>query len=461
MKYLFWLPILMWAGAACGGGDDGGDDQPPIPTGFTFETADGTIQSVGWSGAFHGIKGARKTSFGVKVTNGCDGDVCSFVGPVAPDPKVDATQHQRCLYQTSKTCNLDSDCPGPGPGGNPNAPPQCVYLYDPPLATPLSGRDSGGTTIFGACALTYIPLKGPGGAPSITGTLNLRSGALSIDQLTVLLVINSVGDSTAFGVCPICMGDTTPSDNKKDGTCMQSPLPPVPSPAKSRADAVHPGDLKCDVNRYGDLPVPGYNGLGYSMDCAPTFNGVLPQVPFSGSFNSSGFRITITDQSPKCGDTTFGNGNANCFCGTCSNGNTACASDAECNGGTCVGFSLGAGAGSGSIPVAGNFCDGGVCNWNPTLGIGTCPSMKLNNPMASCYPAATNGSKDGNGNSVSITVPGSAMIDKGVYYADTASARCTAAGQAPASNAQVGLPGLTFQKRNFRIIPSYTMGASQ
>lgn len=462
MRYLVWLPILMWAGAACGGGG-GGPSNDKIPTGFTFETADGTIQSVGWTGAFHGIKGAPKTSFGVKVTNSCDGDVCSFVGPVAPDPQVDPTQHQRCLYLTSKTCNLDSDCPGPGPGGNPNAPPQCVYLYDPPLSTPLSGRDPKTmATVFGACALTYIPLHGPGGTPSITGTLNLRSGALSIDQLTVLLVINSVGDSTAFGVCPICMGDTTPSDNKKDGTCMVSPLPPVVDPIKSRADAGHSGDLRCDVNRYGDLPVPGYSNLGYSMDCAPTFNGILPQVPFSGSFNSSGFRISITDQSPKCGDTTFGNGNANCFCGMCSNSNTACASDADCSGGTCVASSApGAGSGATNIPVSGNLCDNGVCNWNPALGVGTCPSAKLNNPMASCYPAATNGSKDGNGNSVSITVPGSAMVADNVYYADTASARCTAAGQAAASNAQVGLPGLTFQKRNFRIIPSYIMGFGQ
>jgi hypothetical protein len=78
-----------------------------------------------------------------------------------------------------------------------------------------------------------------------------------------------------------------------------------------------------------------------------------------------------------------------------------------------------------------------------------------------CYPAAATGSKDGSGNPVSITAPGSAMVMDNVYYADTASARCTAAGPTPASNAQVGLPGLTFQKRNFRIIPSYTPGASQ
>jgi hypothetical protein len=456
MRYLVWFPILIWAGVACGGGSPDPGPPPTPPTGFTFETADGTIQSIGWTGQFHGIKGAPLTSFGVKVTNGCAGGVCNFVGPVAPDPLVDPTQHQRCLYQTSKTCNVDSDCPGPGPGGNPNAPPQCVYLYDPPIAQPIPGIVPGTSPpriVLGACALTYIPLKGPGGAPSITGTLNLRSGALNIDQLTVLLVINSIGDGTNAGVCPVCMGDTTPSDNKKEGTCM---LSPVPGP-NVRQDAVHAGDTKCDVNRYGDLP--GYN-YGYSMDCSPTFNGVLSQVPFSGNFNSSGFKISINDQSPKCADSMFST--ANCFCGMCSNSTTVCASDSECNGGTCVASSAPSlGSGAGNIPAAGNACDGGVCNWDPNKGIGSCTSARFGGMTVNCYPAASTGSKDGGGNTVSITAPGSAMVMDNVYYADTASARCTAAGPTAASNAQVGLPGLTFQKRNFRIIPSYTPGASQ
>lgn len=462
MNYLVWFPVLIWAAAACSSDnnpDPNGNDK--IPTTLTFETADGTMQSIGWTGQFHGIKGAPLTSFGVKVTNNCAGGVCNFVGPVAPDPLVDPTQHQRCLYQTSKTCTADSDCPGPGPGGNPNAPAQCVYLYDPPISTPIPGvgASSGGKLVIGACALTYIPLKGPGGAPSITGTLNLRSGALNIDQLTVLLVINSIGDGTNKGVCPVCVGDTSPSDGKKEGTCMLSPVPG--DPTTFRQDPGHTGDTKCDVNRYGDLP--GYN-YGYSMDCSPTFNGVLPQVPFSGNFNSSGFKISITDQSPKCGDSTFGMGNANCFCGMCSNSNAACASDQECNGGTCIASSVpGAGSAATNIQAAGNACDnGGVCNWDPVKGIGSCTSSKFGGMTVNCFPAASTGSKDAAGNPVSITAPGSAMVKDGVYYADTASARCTAAGPTAASNGQVGLPGLTFQKRNFRIIPSYTpTGASQ
>jgi hypothetical protein len=461
MRYLVWLSILTWAAAACTSSsntDPTGNDKTPI--GFTFLTADGTMQSIGWSGQFHAIKGAPLTSFGVKVTNSCAGGVCNFTGPVAPDPAVDPTQHQRCLYQTSKTCTQDSDCPGPG--GTSTAPAQCVYLYDPPISTPIPGVVPGSMppkVVIGACALTYIPLKGAGGAPSITGTLNLKSGALNIDQLTVLLVINSIGDGTNKGVCPVCMGDTSPSDGKKEGTCMLSPVPGDTSVFLQ--DPVHAGDQKCDVNRYGDLP--GYN-YGYSTDCSPTFNGKLPPVPFSGNFNSSGFKISISDQSPKCGDTTFGAGGANCFCGMCSNASTACASDAECpSGGMCVASSApGLGSGSGNIPAAGNLCDnGGVCNWDPNKGVGFCTSAKLGGMMVNCFPAASTGSKDGTGNPVSITAPGSSMVMDGVYYANTASARCTAAGPTPASNQQVGLPGLTFQKRNFRIIPSYTMGASQ
>jgi hypothetical protein len=87
--------------------------------------------------------------------------------------------------------------------------------------------------------------------------------------------------------------------------------------------------------------------------------------------------------------------------------------------------------------------------------------MNANSMTVNCFPAASTGFKDSAGNIVSITAPGSSMVMDGVYYANTASARCTAAGPTPASNAQVGLPGLTFQKRNFRIIPSYATGASQ
>lgn len=449
MRYLVWLPVVICAGAACSSDPGGDNNNNKIPSSFTFETADGTIQSIGWTGAFHGIRGAPKTSFGVKVTS-CDANVCQFVGPIAPDPQVDPTQHQRCLYQTSKTCNADADCPPPTVG---TGPAQCVYLYDPPLATPISSRTPAGVPVVGACALTYIPLKGPGGSPSIRGTLNLLSGELNIDTLIVLLELNAVGDGTNAGVCGACMGDPSPYDGKKEGTCMVSP---VPDPTKVRNDPLHTGDVKCDVNRYGEIP--GFN-YPYSMDCSPTFNSLLPPTPFSGSFSSSGFKISISDQSPKCGDPSFSG--ANCFCGMCSNSNTACGSDAECQGGTCVASSLpGAGSAATNIPVAGNFCDGGTCNWNPALGVGFCPSAKLNNPNANCYPSATNGSKDGSGNAVSITAPGSAMVTDNVYYANTASARCTAATSTPAVNAQVGLPGLTFQKRNFRIIPRYDMGST-
>jgi hypothetical protein len=46
-----------------------------------------------------------------------------------------------------------------------------------------------------------------------------------------------------------------------------------------------------------------------------------------------------------------------------------------------------------------------------------------------------------------------------VYLADTAGARCIAAGQSPQLNSQLGLPGLLFQKRNFQITPEYAEGS--
>jgi hypothetical protein len=432
-----WFLVLVSA-AACGASsspDVRNADAPP--TGFTFETADGTLASIGWSGLFHNFKGASKTSFGVEVTH-CDGDVCQFKGPVPPDAAVDPVEHRRCLVQTSKTCTADADCPV-----SQGMPTPCVYVYDPPVATSLSG----GNGKIGACALTYIPLQGSGGAPTVQGTLNLRSSELDLSQLTVLLVLNAVGDGTFKGVCPVCVGDSSSNDGKKEGTCQPSP---VPDSTTGAIDPGHPGDVKCDVNRYGDKT--GYT-YGYSMDCSPTLVAGGTPTPFGGSFSSSGFTLSITDQSPKCGaDPTS---KTSCFCGMCSNSTAACMSDAECGGGQCIGASAPGMPSPPSVPVAGNLCDGGVCNWDAAAGFGTCPSMKLGTAMANCYPSAAMGNKDGAGNKVSITAPGRADLVDNVYYANTASARCTPAGMSAPVNAQVGLPGLTFQKRNFRIIASH------
>jgi hypothetical protein len=437
MKRLTWFSALVGASVACGATTDT-PEPPPDPTGFTFQTADGTLTSIGWTGVFHNFKGDPSVSFGARVT-GCDNGSCEFEGPIDP---VDIVKRRRCLYNTSTLCTADNDCLlGPS-----NQPTPCVYIYDTPIAIPLRSGDGKP----GACAFTYIPVLGVDHQPAIQGTLNLVSGELNIPKLTVLLALNPKDLLTFHGVCPVCMGDTSPNDGKKDGTCQASAIP------DSTTGHIDPGaksNTKCDVNRYGDYgEMPGYN-FGYSMDCSPTLTpGVGQPTPFGGSFSSSGYKVSITDDSPKCTDANFKE--ANCFCGMCQDSsNKFCTKSSDCGDNVpCIGASMPtAQADPTNVATAGNLCPDGVCNWNEAEGAGTCAQ----NSKINCYPSAKMAHKDGLGNDVSISVPGRAAVDHGVYYADTASALCTPAGMNIVVNKQAGLPGLTFQKRNFRIIPTY------
>lgn len=427
-----WLLGLWAACAASGCASKPGTD--PDPIGFTFHTAEGSLSSIGWSGVFHNIEGDPGAAFGVKATS-CDNGVCQFEGPTDP---VDPVKRRRCLYRTSMECSADSDCP-PDSNGMPTT---CVYIYDSPLSTPLQG---------GACAFTYIPVAA---MPTIRGSLNLLSGALDITDMTVNLALNAKGGGVFQGVCPVCAGDNSPNDGKKEGKCQ-----PGMDPVTGRGDlgfqqGTQP-DVMCDINRFGKLP--GYN-LGYSMDCSPTLPpGPITPTSFGGTFSSSGTTVTLTSESPDCGGPNPMS--AKCFCGMCNDGsNRACMKQSDCGTGACVGNSIpGDPMAPGNVPVLGNLCDGGACNWNDAAGAGTCKSTVLNATIG-CYPAAFSGGNDRVGKPVKISAPGDKRLDQGVYYADTASASCTQAAMSPAVNQQVGLPGLTFQKRNFRIIPEFPEG---
>jgi hypothetical protein len=426
-----WLLGVLAAFAASGCASSPAPD--PDPVGFTFHTADGSLSSIGWSGVFHNIEGDLGAAFGVKATS-CANGVCQFEGPTDP---VDLVKRRRCLYRTSMECTADSDCP-PVPAGKPT----CAYIYDSPLSISLQG---------GACAFTYIPVSAAGAQPTIRGSLNLRSGALDITDMTVYLALNARSAGVFQGVCPVCAGDDSPNDGMKKGRCQ-----PGMDPVTGRGDPGFPTDVMCDVNRYGKAT--GYN-LGYSMDCSPTLTPNLgAPTSFGGTFSSSGTTVSITSDSPDCGGTNpMG---AKCFCGMCNDSSKrACTKQSDCaTGVSCIGNSMpGDPTGPGNVPVAGNLCDGGACNWNDATGSGMCHSSILGTTIG-CFPAAVSSGNDRAGNQVRISAPGDKRLDQGVYYADTANASCTPAGMSSAVNQQVGLPGLTFQKRNFRIIPELPEG---
>jgi len=453
----------MWAATGCSSGTDS-IDPPGDPIGFTFESAAGSFASFGWTGAVHNVIEPPGTPFGVKTTECRDG-VCRFEGPTDPGGNVN---RRRCLFRMSKTCNIDSDCPLRPDGVNPTP---CVYIYDPPIATPLVGDSK-----IGACAWSYIPIAAAGQPPTITGTLNLASGALNLENLTALLPLNAnvgsngLSNGSYRGPCAECVDDTMPNDGVREGTCRLAThrgagvYPPGISPAEP--DPSPDIGMPCDVNRTGTIG--GYDG-NYSMDCSPTVvASVSPPLQFGGSFTSSGFQVSITEQSPDC--TTPGH---KCFCAMCPDNVTACMSNADCGGQKCAaptemackpnpvrdlldpnydpGLQVNQCKNDPTkFAVFGDNCSD-ECAWDPMKGVGTCKS-KQDGSMIGCYPSDLD---------ARIIAPGRAKRADHigtVYEADTANARCIPARSTPEwapSNSQLGLPGLLFQKRNFQIIPTY------
>jgi hypothetical protein len=432
---------------------DGPMCKPPI--GFTFSAIeDRSLASFGWTGTVHNVRVTDGTPFGVKVTHcdGCDG-VCTFEGPVAPKG---AVNRRRCLNRMSITCEQDSDCP------NDNTPYRtCVFMYDPPAATPLVGL--GGKR--GACAWSYIPNPGPDEIPTIMGTIDQASGELNIQNLQVYLPLNGAGGMYR-GACVECIGDDIANDGIKNGICMQTGRGGPDGADDPSPDIGQP----CDIHRYGN--VPGYEG-NYSMDCSPTVraNDGTPNI-FGGVFTSSGYQIEITESSPDCTDPAFAG--EKCFCGACPDGVTSCLSDADCGGAKCgylppncdpnplpftdqgtlnpdynpmfaPGQCRGATTNTHITMVGGNSCRNGLCDWDPEAGVGTCISKLTNQPVG-CYPS---------GIGTKLVAPGGARRVGSVYIADTGTARCNRFVPSAVLNAQLGLPGLTFQKRSFRIIPEY------
>jgi hypothetical protein len=464
-----WFATMMLVSAACARDErpDAPDAGRGSPVGFTFQTAEGGFSSFGWSGQLHRVTGAVGTPFGVKTTACDDHGVCRFEGPSAPASPVD---RRRCLFRTSQTCASDADCLHGAQGSDKDYTP-CVYIYDAPIATPLVGGDGK----VGACSWSYIPVTAPDGKPSIRGTLNLNSGALNLEDLTVLLPLNGRapampgGPGGFAGVCPECVGDIAPNDGRKDGTCRLS------THVDGTRGVADPGldlGMPCDVHRYGTIP--GYDG-GYSIDCSARLTRGLGQpTQFGGSFTSSGYTATITEDSPNC--TAPGFEGEKCFCGMCADGVTACMSSADCGGGACGNPDTRAACDPNPYPsddpagynpalpihqckqapidpakfaVAGNACVDGTCTWDEDRNIGTCKS-KLNPALnIGCYPSGVGKSIVAQGRARRVDSLGT------VYYADTATARCTAASRSAPLNSQLGLPGLQFQKRNFVIIPAY------
>ncbi|HEU4729316.1 MAG TPA: hypothetical protein VFT22_15550 [Kofleriaceae bacterium] len=483
---MFYTAVII--GAACSGCPSGGNGDADAPArgklkGFTFRAiGEGSLASFGWSGNLHLVGIPNDTPFSVTAHDCQEGGICPFQGPdVIEQTGAPATaDRHRCLFEMSKTCKSNAECPIIN-----NQPSACVFIYDAPRTTPLVGE--GGR--LGACGWTFIPLtvKPTSPDPAISGSLNLTTGEVSFSSMVVNLQLNGVG-GTYRGGCMECVGDKTPNDGQKDGTCQPGKLALDP---RFNVESASQG-AACDINTFGTTTfIPGLGNVAldgnYSMDCAPTLHAEDGDpMEFGGPASSLNFAKSISANSPLCTDPALAGSSPpgttkRCFCGVCSDARTACESNQDCPGGGQCGFlqancnpnpppfkedgvtpnmnfnknlPIGVCLGAGTVPSAPfqvvtrpNWCLGGNCDWHKETGTGTCKSV-LDGSTISCFPGGTIGA------TIDSQVLPSTKLGE-VYIADTASARCTGASGDPALDAQLGIPGLIFQRRRFEITPEY------
>ncbi len=285
-----------------------------------------TTLSVGWTGIAHGADVPDNYSISAALdcpggTAGACGD-CTITGVSSADPQ--HASFLRCKWDPSTPCDTpfanNPACPSGG---------LCTYFLGAPLALSSGGAFS--------CSLNAL-------ATDITGTANPDAGSstLNLDLKT----ITATGESQVQP-CPLCIGDTTPQDGIKSGTCLGG--------AKDAAS--NPG-WTCDVQAF-DLTYSGVDPAhsGPSLDC--------PSAP-AGNISGAGLVIKL---GLTTGDSSLGFNNAcdaphgglACACGVCT-GNTSlpCRDNAECTAagaGTCT--SYGGGIASPREP---NGCSGYTCD---------------------------------------------------------------------------------------------------
>jgi hypothetical protein len=251
--------------------------QCACPTFVKFTGVAGTIGVLdsGWTGQGHDATVISDGTVTVGVTS-CAGTsrpcgVCNLLGPV-DNLSADAGEinNHRCTGNTRTKCTTNADC----------SVATGTYEY-----------------YFG----TYLPLAAGGVATcvgsqingTITGTANVETGSAA----SSVQLISRVYTGPNPNPCPRCVGDATPNDNARGGTC----------------DAGTNVNLSCDVN--GSSPNPYWGST--SLDCPPTGGAQVAALPINLT-NSTGTETrTVSSANPNCrapGFTSF-----KCLCDTCNN----------------------------------------------------------------------------------------------------------------------------------------------
>ncbi len=281
-----------------------------------------TDLSTGWTGA----------AFGADVIDGFEGavsvdcsgsDDCSACTVTLDPVKDQPNSYCRCDDDVTVSCDTIDGADADDCGGG-----ECSCFFGPPLPLAAAGVST--------CVVNEIVAE-------LDGLADIGSG----DSTTVVsnaAKVHTGGDGTLQRPCPVCVGDTTPNDGNRNGTC----------------DGGDRDGQPCDENGRSES-----FGGGLSYDCQPD-----PLTNATGTGLQLALELTSgtteLEQNITCGGAL---GAFDCWCRTCVNDTTIGCNSAQ----DCVDAGVGGTCGDAGEPqTAPNACNDATCTASGSEGFGLC-----------------------------------------------------------------------------------------
>ena len=285
---------------------------PACPSAISFEGNPSVAHlDTGWTGLGHNAGIVDKGKITVAVTT-CENStrpcgVCNLSGPIKnrdANQNPGTADNQRCTNNTSVACTLDAACFQQCVGGQNDGAACTDSSQCPPACADASLCPSGSCSqTAGTCKFYFgAPLALSAGATStcvvnevngpVIGTANIETG----ESASTANLIAHVFLGTLNSPCAQCVGDSTPEDGVRNGTC---------------TDGTRKG-LSCDV---GGTHLNPYFG-STSFDCPLDPLGAVASLPIALANSTDTTPRNLSADSPNCFDITAAPG-LKCFCDTC------------------------------------------------------------------------------------------------------------------------------------------------
>jgi len=325
---------------------------------LTITSNPGSVLDTGWTGIAHDSTVISEGTVTVDVTT-CDNPdrpcgVCDFTGPIANTGAANYTagtgtqlNDQRCSGNTRVTCGTAGEDPTCTNAGG-----SCQFYFGTLL--PLS---AGGVS---TCVENHF-------TASFTGTADVEAGT---SESSPHLISRVFGGATNPHPCPRCVGDATPNDGVRGGSCDGGTDPGQP----------------CDAN--GSSPNENFGST--SLDCRPS-TSVLASLPIDLTNTTGTAARTLSAASPNCRANGFTTNK--CMCDTCDTAaaepcftNADCPATHICGGKRCTG-----GANNGAPCTVASECPTGACQ---VPGLASAPNS-CNGGAGDCVAGGTPGPNDG------------------------------------------------------------------